>query len=78
MLTTKKEKAMSIKDFKKGYSYSINLVDGDNFTGEFSRIERGFILFVDYAGKEHPIRIENVKDACLVCSCCNCNPCDCH
>ena len=51
---------MDSKDMKARYSYQITLIDGDIFIGEYSRQERGFFVFFDYAGKEHAFRIENV------------------
>jgi len=69
---------MGIKELKKGYSYQLKLVDGDNFTGEFDRIERGFVILKDYANKEHVFRIQSISSALIVCSCCGCTPCDCH
>jgi hypothetical protein len=69
---------MLSEKLKKGYSYRITIIDGDTFTGEYQKEERGFLIFLDYANKKHVFRTHNVVNAYEVCCCCGCNPCDCY
>ena len=62
---------------KIGKVYSIAMTDGDSFTGEYIRFERGFGVFLS-DGKEVPMRWQFLKSATEVCGCCCCTPCDCH
>jgi hypothetical protein len=65
------------EELKNGYVYLVKTTNGC-FNAQYKGIEKGILIFVDYADKEHRLNADTINHIELICNCCMCDPCDCH
>lgn len=75
MPTTEKSEKNNLE---AGKFYNVILIDNDKFMGEFIYNDRGFLVFYDDKRRKTPIRENSILRINRICSCCYCDPCDCH